>query len=508
MPATADSIIPPAAQFTGEEWLVLGRALQRAGRHADAVSALQQAASRLPLNADVYLALVVSLDATGQKADAASARIGADAIGRRRAIDIFEIGRVYAKHRHWEAAAHWLEKALLVDPRLGAAHICLAWSLRQLGRQQPDPTASPAPQPGASDHEERTAPPRQADPPAQADARRRNLYLTYRRQSAFLAAKATRRRTVLVLCSSERANLPFRHLLPPGLNRMVRWVMDLGTVGIAWGRSRRLPRYDVVFNVIADADRAASCREEQARFMATDHGPVLNPPDRIEHTRRERTGALLDGVEDILVPATMRWDRQSNPAPAIHAALAVAGIGYPAIVRPAGEHGGEGVVLLSTPADATDPPAPGEMYLTRYHEYRSPDGHYRKYRVIFIDREPYPYHLAIGSQWLLHYFSADMLSAPWKLEEERRFLDDPGQALGARAWAALGAIGRRMDLDYCGIDFSLLPDGRVLVFEINATMLVHPEAEEDGLRFKNVYIDRIFDAFDALLTRRAAEANA
>jgi hypothetical protein len=105
---------------------------------------------------------------------------------------------------------------------------------------------------------------------------------------------------------------------------------------------------------------------------------------------------------------------------------------------------------------------------------------------------------------MLHYFSADMLSETWKLEEERRFLDDPESALGAPAWAALRAIAERMDLDYCGIDFSLLPDGRVLLFETNATMLVHPEVEDDGLRFKNVYIQKILDAFDQLLSRRIA----
>ncbi|WP_233235333.1 hypothetical protein [Bordetella sp. LUAb4] len=471
MPATSAASVPSPPPFTGEQWLALGCTLQAADRHTDAVLALQQAASRLPLDADVYRALIVSLDASGQTADATSARLGVDAILRRSAIDMFDIARVYGKHKHWEAAAHWLEKALLIDARLASAHIALAWALRQLGRRS-------------------------------SDQRQRDLYRVYRRQPAFAAAKATRRRTVLVLCSSQRANLPFRHLVRPALSRMVRWVMDEGVKGIAHGRSRALPRYDIIFNAIADADNAHSCHEEQARFMATDHGPLLNPPASIERTYREQTGALLSGIDDILVPTTQRWDRQSNPAFVVHSALAAAGIGYPAIVRRVGEHGGEGLIVLNSLGDRTELPGLNEMYLTQYHEYRSSDGHYRKYRVIFIDRVPYPYHLAIGSQWLLHYFSADMLSAQWKLDEERRFLDDPEQALGKKAWAALHAIAKRMDLDYCGIDFSLLPDGRVLVFETNAAMLVHPESEQDGLRFKNRYLDHIFDAFEALLTRR------
>jgi len=86
----------------------------------------------------------------------------------------------------------------------------------------------------------------------------------------------------------------------------------------------------------------------------------------------------------------------------------------------------------------------------------------------------------------------------WKLDEERRFLDDARAALGERAWHAVEAIGRRLDLDYGGIDFTLLPDGRVFVFEANATMLTHYERGGGPLAHKNPYVQRIFDAFERL----------
>ena len=121
--------------------------------------------------------------------------------------------------------------------------------------------------------------------------------------------------------------------------------------------------------------------------------------------------------------------------------------------------------------------------------------------MIFVDRAPFPYHLAISPRWLVHYFSADMLDHPAKRDEEFRFLEAPAEVLGPRACAALAAVGRRLDLDYCGADFSLLPDGRVLLFEANATMLVHPETEP-ALERKNVHIDRILAAFDTLLERQ------
>jgi hypothetical protein len=82
------------------------------------------------------------------------------------------------------------------------------------------------------------------------------------------------------------------------------------------------------------------------------------------------------------------------------------------------------------------------------------------------------------------------------------YLEDPSAALGGAAWEAIGAIGRRLDLDYAGADVSILPDGRVVVFEANATMLVHPE-DEGELQRKNPYVERITSAFQALVETSA-----
>ena len=100
--------------------------------------------------------------------------------------------------------------------------------------------------------------------------------------------------------------------------------------------------------------------------------------------------------------------------------------------------------------------------------------------------------------------SADMVEHAWKLEEERRFLADPAAALGERAMAAVRAIGQRLDLDYAGIDFTVLADGRVFVFEANATMLVHWERAGGPLAYRNAPVQGIVDAFEALQARRIA----
>lgn len=68
--------------------------------------------------------------------------------------------------------------------------------------------------------------------------------------------------------------------------------------------------------------------------------------------------------------------------------------------------------------------------------------------------------------------------------------------------ATLKAIADSTGLDYCGIDCALDQQGQVLVFEVNATMLVHDEKTEP-FAYKNPYVTAIKQAFTAMLTRRA-----
>jgi Tfp pilus assembly protein PilF len=280
---------------------------------------------------------------------------------------------------------------------------------------------------------------------------------------------------VLILATAQDGNIPLEHLLPEGAATRIWWFIDHARDP----RTQPLPPYDVVFNGIADPDTSQGADAKLATFLAICRKPVLNDPARIAHTRRDRLPARAAGL-DLVIPAIRRLD----------AAMKV-DIPAPVLIRAAGAHGGDGVIRL-TDWSALTAPLPAPCYVSAFHDTRSPDGFCRKYRMIFVDRVAYPYHLAISSDWLVHYFSADMAAHPWKLAEEAAFLADPLAALGARAYDAIAALGRRLDLAYCGVDFTVLPDGRALIFEANATMLVHPET--GTLAHKNPHIHRITDA--------------
>ena len=321
-------------------------------------------------------------------------------------------------------------------------------------------------------------------------------------QRVFVEETAGWTRSVLILCAGKSTgNVPFEALLPGIRNRRIKYAIDYA----ADDEDAQLPAFDIVFNAIGDPDIAAPLGKRLARFEAQCSRPLLNPNSAITPTSRHRLPALLDGLDDVQTAPCMRYEGQSE-AQGVASLLADHAVAFPLLARPVAAHGGDGLVLCDSieTLESRLSTQEGPQYLTTFRDCQSADGFYRKYRVIYVDRQPLPYHLVISPHWIAHYFSAEMESHAWKLAEELLFLQDPRAALGQRAMDAIAAIGQRLDLDYGGIDFTLLPDGQVVVFEANATMLAHYERDSGVLAHKNQHVQHIVDAFEHMLAHRTA----
>jgi len=88
-------------------------------------------------------------------------------------------------------------------------------------------------------------------------------------------------------------------------------------------------------------------------------------------------------------------------------------------------------------------------------------------------------------------------------EEERRFLNDMRAVLGARAMRALEGIAGALGLEYAGVDFALAPDGSVLVFEANATMVVFPPTQDPMWDYRRPAIETVLGAARRMLDKYA-----
>ena len=178
------------------------------------------------------------------------------------------------------------------------------------------------------------------------------------------------------------------------------------------------------------------------------------------------------------------------------------------LLRRPGFHTGEHFVYVANRSElpkAIDSLSAAEQLLViSYLDARGVDGMSRKYRVMFVDGIMYPLHLAVSAHWKVHYFSSDMAQNPSFREEERRFLEDMSAALGATAMTGLRKICAALDLEYAGIDFGLAPDGSILLFEANATMVVFPPNGDAMWDYRRRAIDTVLEAARGMLLKQAA----
>lgn len=297
-------------------------------------------------------------------------------------------------------------------------------------------------------------------------------------------------------------NIPYEGLLSAEKSQRIKYIIDYADEA----EDSRLPPYDLVFNAIGEPDVAVPLTARLTHFLAHCSRPVMNLPETVARTRRHLLKERMAGIAHVQVANCCRIDPGDLSPESLKRLLTEEGIPCPVLVRPAETHGGQGLVCCATLSQISDQLSAGPVahYLSHFVDTRSSDGFFRKYRVIFVDRQPYPYHLAISSQWMVHYHTSEMTEFPWKIAEERRFLQDMEAVLGKNGMAALIDIGQRLDLDYAGIDFTLLPDGQLFIFEANATMLVHRVSDQGPLAYKNAHIQKIADAFEALQARHMA----
>jgi hypothetical protein len=272
---------------------------------------------------------------------------------------------------------------------------------------------------------------------------------------------------------------------------------------------QRLPEHDLAIVAVGESDDNAPILAEVERLTLAWPRPIVNRPERILQLSRERLFALLDGVPGLVVPMTLRAGRASLAA--LGSGVAdVADVlpdgAFPLIVRPVGSHAGRGLQRIDH-ADALGAylaqRAEAEFYISRFVDYRSADGLYRKYRIVFIAGRPYACHMAIADQWMIYYLNANMKESAPKRAEEARFMAEFDDGFARRHGAGLQAVAERVGLDYFGIDCAEMPDGRLLLFEGDIAMIVHAMDSPEIFPYKAPQMQRVFAAFRALLQARS-----
>jgi hypothetical protein len=266
-----------------------------------------------------------------------------------------------------------------------------------------------------------------------------------------------------------------------------------------------VPDHDVLFVAISESDETLPLLEQLGAALKHWPRPVLNQADRFCWLSRERTYTILSELPGVVMPATSRVTRQvlenigDNTVP-VHDYLS--GAEFPLIVRPVGSHAGHGLEKIERPAGLQDylQTLQAEMfYISRFIDYSNPDGFFRKYRVVLIEGKPYAVHMGVSTHWMIHYVNAGMAESADKRAEEARFMAEFDNAFAQRHAIALQAIHRHMQLDYLVIDCAETRDGKLLLFEVDNSAVVHTMDPVDLYPYKQPQMRKVFDAFRAML---------
>jgi glutamate/tyrosine decarboxylase-like PLP-dependent enzyme/glutathione synthase/RimK-type ligase-like ATP-grasp enzyme len=267
-----------------------------------------------------------------------------------------------------------------------------------------------------------------------------------------------------------------------------------------------LPPHQLVVNAIGEADGAAAALTGALAVLANTTAPVINPPAAVLATGRYDIAHRLAHITGVISAKTTTMPREQLLASDAGTILNHRGFTFPLLLRTPGFHGGEHFLSVETIDDlhsAVEQLPGDDLFVIQYLDARGTDGNSRKYRVMMVDGQLYPLHVAISSDWKIHYYTADMADNAHHRAADAAFLENMPAVLGPRAMAALRDIQNTLGLDYGGIDFGLNERGDVLLFEANATMAVVVPDKDPRWDYRRPATEQIYTAVWKMLIDRA-----
>lgn len=327
-------------------------------------------------------------------------------------------------------------------------------------------------------------------------------------------------RTYLLAASQQPAKLRLLMLVSPGdlsANTPLDCLLENSDIDLVFHyvsagepvTVERLPEHDALMVALGESDQNRALLSALKAALVDWPKPVINAPQYIPAAGRSMASRLLRDAPGLFIPPTQRVPRQ------ILSAIALGNVklldvfseyDFPIILRPVDSHGGHGLDRIEGCEDVgayLSKVNGAEYFLSRFIDYSGEDGLFRKIRIAVIDGKPFACHMAVSAHWMIHYVNAGMYEDASKRAQEAAFMADFAN-FAERHAAALDAIAQRTKLDYFCIDCAEMPDGRLLIFEIDHAMVVHAMDTEEMFPFKQEHMMKVRNAFREYLFRRTA----
>lgn len=312
----------------------------------------------------------------------------------------------------------------------------------------------------------------------------------------------------LVVEGDLTANTPIDFLLVRSDMTLFTVFIDAHTTTLS-----ELPEADVVFIAVGESPANQPLLKKLDDLLSAWHGhpPIINRNVAlIADMTRDRLHRALANEPTILSPPQVSLTRaalESIVAKERVVADFLPGFGMPIIVRPVGTHAGNGLERIESVhalSDYLGRMSDDNYYMAPFIDYCSPDGLYRKQRIVFIKRRPFACHMAVSSHWMVHYLSAEMHLHPERRAEEEAWMQSFESDYVGRHAAAFEALCNAYDVDYFAVDCIPMADGRLLVFEADNIMIVHDLDDDPMFHYKKPIMHKLFSCFQDMLVQASS----
>ncbi|MBE9557344.1 MAG: tetratricopeptide repeat protein [Proteobacteria bacterium] len=276
--------------------------------------------------------------------------------------------------------------------------------------------------------------------------------------------------------------------------------------------ARSLAPVDAIFNNIANAEVAQQYGyTEIVREIVDALGArVINSPEAIARTTRRGNAKTIPENLDIVFPQTVDFNLAAGNLEEI--ADEIDGkFRFPVLLRRLYSHFDQTVPLAADRA-ALDlslrkfhENGVQEIYVIEYRTEPFRPGVFRKMRCALIDGIFYPSFADFSEHWNVHRLDAEtafMKANSELMDEEKAFLEKPADYIGEENIGKLEALARLLDLEFLGVDFNVLRDGELVIFEANSSMRVLQSRLLDVFPYFAGPCETMQDAFERMLLRK------
>lgn len=261
-----------------------------------------------------------------------------------------------------------------------------------------------------------------------------------------------------------------------------------------------------VFNQISDADthRAVLKKVEDFYQHVSSHVPFFNSPFSIAKTTRENIYQLLQGIDKLYVPKSVKIKPESPSD--IYDIIKKEELKFPIIFRKAGDHGGISTIRVDDETEQFNAfSLNGEdYYLTQFVDYKE-DGIYAKYRLVVVDGEVYIRHVIFSDSWIIHRESRKYMEKNKKYQrKEVNILKSFNNKIKPNIQGMIDEIYQRLKLDYFGIDCAIDKKFNIILFEANANMNVLTNRHEKEKNIWHKKVQLIKNAVVSMINERTS----